>query len=321
MKAGRNILLWLLAFLVVGFLYLASSTDLIIKENEPEIVRISVIAAETDDDSYQNFRKGMEAAALDYYADVNFITLYEKDDWMQQETFIEREIADGCDGIILDPLDRLEASMVQTEKNTKVPFIFINDDVVIQDRSNGANFSFDFPAMGKELSQKLLEMDAEGINVFAGHKLYGASELWINALISEIPDLKINLFYPNGEEFTAEEMTQLLQTDGYPAVGLDLSSLHVMLDTLKNTSRLREDIPAVYALSSDASVLSGVRNRLFDGAFVTDGFAQGYLAVKELVMRCDHTNTSMESQILGNYYIEKEDLEAGTYDKILYPME
>ena len=54
---------WILYGIVLAVLFLLSSTDLIIKEEEAEIYPISVIVGDTTDDNYVNFRKGMERVA------------------------------------------------------------------------------------------------------------------------------------------------------------------------------------------------------------------------------------------------------------------
>ena len=68
-------------------------------------------------------------------------------------------------------------------------------------------------------------------------------------------------------------------------------------------------------------VLSGLERGLVDGICITDDYAEGYLAVSMAAARIGHHNTPMQSQTMEGHYIEKEDLEKGTYERILYPME
>ena len=64
MISKKEKLIWLLFGVVLVFLFLLSSTDLIIKEEERRIYPISVIVEDTSDASYVNFRKGMDRAAV-----------------------------------------------------------------------------------------------------------------------------------------------------------------------------------------------------------------------------------------------------------------
>ena len=101
---------WCAGVVLLVLLYLLSSTDLIIKEKEKEICRISVIIDNVNDNYYGNFREGMETAEKKYQADVNFITLYAENDEEQQESLIVREVKDGTNAVILARCGRISRS-------------------------------------------------------------------------------------------------------------------------------------------------------------------------------------------------------------------
>ena len=75
----RDTWLWVIYGFVLLFLYLISSTDLLIKERKNEIYPVSVILDDTTDESYQNFKKGVDRAAIELNADSllyrDFLTL------------------------------------------------------------------------------------------------------------------------------------------------------------------------------------------------------------------------------------------------------
>ena len=81
-KRGKLLIVLYMIFLVI--LFLMCSTDLIIREPEKEVYQIAVIVEDARDDNYGNFRKGMDQAAVEFNADVRFITLYEEMDAGQQ---------------------------------------------------------------------------------------------------------------------------------------------------------------------------------------------------------------------------------------------
>lgn len=85
--SNREKVLWCIAAGLLVFLFLLSSTDLIIKEKKREVYPISVIVEDVNDEYYVNFKKGMDKAAEKYQADVNFITLYraENEDGLQRQ--------------------------------------------------------------------------------------------------------------------------------------------------------------------------------------------------------------------------------------------
>ena len=87
-KRGKLLVVLYVVFLAV--LFLMCSTDLIIREPEKEIYQVAVIIEEARDDNYGNFRKGMDQAAMEFNADVRFITLYEKLNAEEQMELIDR---------------------------------------------------------------------------------------------------------------------------------------------------------------------------------------------------------------------------------------
>ena len=68
--AKQEKILWGFFAGILVFLYLLSSTDLIIKEKKTEIYPVSIVIGDTTDDYYVNFRKGVEPVSythLDVY--------------------------------------------------------------------------------------------------------------------------------------------------------------------------------------------------------------------------------------------------------------
>ena len=96
----REKLAWAACAVLLVFLYLASSTDLIIKEREVEIHPVSIILNDVNDAYYQNFKKGVDQAARDYYADTSYTTLYDEISQEQQLQLISREMEDGAQAIL-----------------------------------------------------------------------------------------------------------------------------------------------------------------------------------------------------------------------------
>ena len=82
----RDTWLWGIYGIALLFLYLISSTDLLIKERKTEIYPVSVILDNTTDEAYQNFKKGVDRAAIELNADVSIITLYEGGDASQRSS-------------------------------------------------------------------------------------------------------------------------------------------------------------------------------------------------------------------------------------------
>ena len=153
MNTKKGKIVWFLYVVLLVFLFLASSTDLIIKEKKNEIFPISVVIEDSDDADYVNFRKGMELAASELNADVSFITLYDKNDLEQQRALMEREQQDGAKALIVSPVngEKLEKDIAGSRLN--IPVILLNSR--LETSSAACVAAPDYVEMGKQLAEQM----------------------------------------------------------------------------------------------------------------------------------------------------------------------
>lgn len=321
----RKHLPWLLAAVSLAVLFFASSTDLLITEQSSEVSRISVILDDTSDDNYVNFRKGAEQAALELHADVRFITLYEAGSEEGQRELVLREQEDGAEALIVAAIGEAEASGMTASQLLHIPVIFLRGDVVIQNNYNAANLNSDYYALGRRMAEAVIERFSAAVPVYyiSTGKLYGASRRYLDGAESVLKDTG----YRRERTVRAVNETEMvkirrLEEEEKAAVliALDRTSL---LHAMKYRETLGEDshILGLYGPGTGVEVLSGLESGLVDGLCITDDYAEGYLAVSMAAARAGHHNTPMQSRTMEGHYIEKADLEKGTYERILYPME
>ena len=321
----RSHLLWLLSAGFLGVLFFASSTDLLITEQSSEVSRISVILDDVSDVNYENFRKGAEQAALELRADVRFITLYEAGSEEGQRELVLREQEDGAEALIISAMREREASEMIASQQVHIPVIFLRGDVVIQNNYSAANLNSDYYVMGRKLAETVTEHFPETVPVYyiSTGRLYGASRRYLDGAESILE----NTGYRRERSVRAVNETKMtkirrLEEEEEEAVliALDRTSL---LHAMRYREAKGEDgkILGLYGPGTGIEVLSGLERGLVDGICITDDYAEGYLAVSMAAARIGHHNTPMQSRTLEGHYIEKTDLEEGTYERILYPME
>lgn len=121
---GRIIASLTLMAVVLTALFIVSSTDLVIKERENTVYSIAVLVDAADDVGWDNFRLGMDRAALDMReADISFVTLYDEDQNEQQLEQLTREIEGGTQGIILKAENLGYQSVMLTQMPANVPVV------------------------------------------------------------------------------------------------------------------------------------------------------------------------------------------------------
>lgn len=317
-------MIWILYAALLVVLFLASSTDLIIKERKQEIYQISVIIEDSSDENYTNFRKGMEQAALEFHADVSFIALYEADNLEQQVERILREKQDGAGALIVSPVDDLALMNAVSDGKVALPLVFINTDMTGEAVS--ASISVDYTEMGKLLARKLEERHETTIPVylFGDKKRNRITKLFENGVLSELEQAgyEVRLFEKQAEGEYRKAIEALVYPDCEHGVivALDQTALKETASILADSSVYASYVDGLYGRGTSLEILNSLDLGLIRGICVTDDFAQGYRSVKTAVELM--TNQSAGDGMLQEiYYIEKEDLYTPAFEKMLYPIE
>lgn len=112
--------------ILLVFLFLASSTDFILKERVEESHKITVMMDISGAGIMDNFKMGANKAAIGEKIDVNFIDLSAFGDSEGQKAALEKEIQNGSEGIVLYCEDRKQAEAL-------IATAAVGDPVVLYD--------------------------------------------------------------------------------------------------------------------------------------------------------------------------------------------
>ena len=319
---------WIIYGVVLAVLFLVSSTDLIIKEEEAKIYPISVIIGDTIDENYVNFRKGMERAAMEFNGDVSFITLYEKGNIRQQRELMQREQEDGSRALIVDLVDGGMLSEMREEGLLSVPVICINGEgETAAGMNNAAVLTFDYYDMGHKLGEEILKehpmakrvhlLEAEDFDISGSLFSQGLSRALEGAGCEALPT---RLLY--GDKQPPEMLIEL--SEGEPGelifAAADPESLLAAAQILAEREEAAGYVDGLYGRGNTVPILNFLDRGIIQGLCVTDDFSSGYLSVKTAVELAE--NRSVENiTYLESYYIRREDLRNEKYEKMLYPIE
>ena len=323
--------LWIVSAAALTLLFLAASSDLIIREQTAEVYRISVILDEADDDSYQNFRRGVERAALELHADVSFMTLYQRGDGREQAELMLREQADGAEALLVPVIDEASVSSLLVSQTLHIPVIFLRGDMVIQNNFSSANVNSNYYQLGQLTGQAVLRRLAESrgakkVFYLSGGRPYGAGERFLEGVDSVLKEAGCTAeplvrAANETEILRIRALEELEDGTGAVLVAADPGSLVRAARYREQFSEENAAILGLYGPGTGMEALEYLEKGTVDGLCITDDFAEGYLAVRTAVEHIGHHTSPMESVTLEGHYIEKQDLDEGSYEKILYPME
>ncbi len=317
-------LLWGLMAVVLVFLYLLSSTDLIIKEKKTEIYPVSVIVSDTNDEFYANFRKGADKAAEEYNVDVSFITLFEKGDVARQMELLKREITDGASAVVLFPVKPEECAgrlddMVLNSPVIIMGTMFPNDQV-------RSGIAMDYEAQGKRLGQAIAEENDSSIPVFIFTEglEYGYNREIYAGLTSELK--KAGFCAELYEKENEETFRQIIEGTVYPGrkkailAAIDVESLDASAEIIADSPGYGSSITGLYGVGSTTKILTELDKGIIKGVIAANQFDAGYTCIEKAV-EAIHQRQEREQIVLESYYINKGNLRERRFEKILYPID
>lgn len=323
---GKEKFFWISYGIGLTLLFLLSSTDLIIKEEEARVHPISVIVEADSDDNYVNFKKGMDLAAVELNADVNFITLYEKGNRRQQEELLKREQQDGSSALIVAPVNGEAVLAMQEENQLVLPLVFINSEAV-GETGPAAAVTFDYFTMGENLgkeiaavrspNEKLYFLENEAMSV-AGRKFLEGIRSGV-AEEAEGPAASY-AWAPDAEKSKILEKLTEGRTQKIILVAPEPESLLEAAQMIEDTEGAEEWVAGLYGRGSSVPILNFLDKGIIKGLCITDDFSAGYLSVKAAIELAEGGSVQT-GNYLDSYFIRRGDLRNEKYEKILYPVE
>ncbi|MEG0780531.1 MAG: hypothetical protein RR426_07985 [Oscillospiraceae bacterium] len=177
---------------VLGVLAVALSLLLIQSirgTGEPPIYRVSVLTDGTESDYWENFRSGVNQAALEHNVDVRFITAYEGEPGRAQPAALRREWEGEADGVVVIPA--AGDGQLFTDAPTRLAAAVMGPK---PEKAKGAvcYVSADYDAMGARLGDTVAEMGAETCTLYLSPSGGAASSRLRFGLYRRLEELHID---------------------------------------------------------------------------------------------------------------------------------
>lgn len=326
MTIGKGKYLWLLSAAALVILFLASSTDWLIKDREREVHPISVIIGDTTDENYVNYRKGMEQAALELHADVRFITLYSAGSWPQQLDLIQREERDGAEALIIAPVNAAAASLMLNQQLRDIPVVFLNG--APGETAEADNLAFDYHGLGEQTAEAIIKNHGTeiGVCLVGMEKADEASRQFQYGILGVLKASGCPVFlysWNSEEEDSFQDVCRQLAKGGRSpkaVAALDPRTLLKLADSFSEDGMEETLEGRLYGRGTSVQILNHLGRGRIKGLCITDDFTAGYLSVECAVNRI-RNQSSAGDMVLHGAYIEQTDLRLARYEKMLYPIE
>lgn len=314
---------FILMGILILVLYLISSTELIFSDDtDHEIYNISVIIDDATDSTWQNYKKGMEQAAMDYNVDVSFITLYNERNASEQLDFIKREAQGDAEAIVLAAVDSIEIADGLKTFNT-LPHLVIMGTQLESEKVKASILS-----NGMELGEKLGNLIVEDLKkegtkipiyIFPGNTKQTSINERLQGLVQifELNECDFYIKDVKPEEIKEAMIKASNKTPQCVFIGLDTNLLSAMAEYQLSTKD--EKYQRVYGVGYTNYILSSLEKEQLSGIIVENDYLKGYLSIEAAVSLINHNRVEPEV-ILDTFIITPKTVHDQEYEILLYPI-
>lgn len=256
-------------------------------DQEKDIYQISYIYRnDSMEESQQAIRQGIEQAAKDFKCEVTAVAFDSSIDASEQLELINREVKNGADAILIEPVNEKEIADVLMKINKKIPVVQMNSWV--EGKENELpKVHVDNYKMGERLAakiakdmketQKVLLVESEMNYNDIAETCRGVKEFLENKGIV-IEEAEI----PNGETERAGVLPRILENpDAGVVVVFSTTQLELCGKFKKENAALSDT--AIYGIGKSNQVISYVEEKLIQAIGVTNEYSTGYLGAMKAV--------------------------------------
>ena len=264
----------LIILTVISYFYMTSA-----KTNQRR-VNISVVVYGSTAEKWTAFKQGVDQAASDLDAIVNFITLSGTNDSQEQQEQMERELENGAEGMVAAVADsRGMAEYITTTANV-VPIVLVESG--IYGNESLPCVSANAYEMGKELARQVTEETEKSVPIYIvqlgenrnsqKERLAGFRDGCESAGRAIVQSL-----YPN-----QESMKRVLESDEEQVLAaIDDLPLEMAVNVIGDS---RENIK-LYGIGSSEQIVFALDQGQIEGIVFQNEFNMGYEAVDVLVQK------------------------------------
>ncbi|MGL4791130.1 MAG: sugar ABC transporter substrate-binding protein [Anaerotignaceae bacterium] len=305
---------------VLIFLFLASSTDLIFKEKEPEVYQISVLIDWADDTGWENFKHGLEKAASQFNVDFSFVTLYEQNKVSQQIELVHREIAAGAQGIIISSENLTIMEKVLRNISVSIPVVVVGSTI----DSPRVKYSFDnnYEAVAQEVFKFATDEVEELKKITVATNTVNRNNVEIFCkTISDLGienEIEINRVQLQSLDECETLVEGIIASGGGVLISPEINTLNQLGKAIGGRG---EDV-VLYGVGWSKTTRSLIENNSIDVTAVKNDYKVGYLSMKYMVEHLSGIRSfPKQMQSTENILINNEDMYLKENMSILFPMD
>lgn len=273
MKRARKVIMLLISVCILALLLIAYTRA----DNKNETRRdykVSLIAYGNTSGAWNSLKEGVNQASIDYRIEVNFVNQLNASTVEEQEQLVKREIDNGCDAIIIAPIDSEAMTECIEEAKKSVDVILvensINDEDIETISANNYNMG---AALANSISYATLS--SKQVTLIMNGENRQSSIQRRDGFISVLGSRKYEIIKLKDFKNTFRS----LNLDNRVFISFDNESLEYTA-SLVAEHEINSD---VYGIGSGSTIVAYLDDRIIDGIVFQNEFNIGYTAIESLI--------------------------------------
>ena len=298
--------------LLVGII--AISAYAMIRSNyDDDVYKIAVIVENPGDDKWASFKAGAQDAGSDKRAVVEFINSSDISDISDQKTIIDKEIANGADAIITEPVTSVGTEDIIREISNKavLELVCSNAEADIDVEGKYAVTMPDNYQIGRAIGSEILirhtdDIKNKTIGIITGDQAREKFSQRYKGLIDSLEGKGVKIVWQVLIDDEDEaSLTEAIQNNPVDViVALDDEGLSLAAQATAESTYL----PEIYGEGNSVRNICYVDRGKITSMIVPDYFRIGYQSVVSVVEKINHKLTPMEDEIVDYRVINRENI-------------
>lgn len=320
----RRLYFGLLIFALVLIICWAS-VQMIGSNLDEETISISVIVSDSSNDRYIALREGLEQAAADNNVLLNFVSTASIVSLDEEMTIIERELENGADGIIVQPVSSAVAAEVTESLSTKTALMLLETDV--EPEGVCALTAPDNIAIGEDLAKEVLLDYGTGIlgkriGVLGGNQNQLCMQQRLQGLLDIFDKEGATPVWTisSTDDSLAEKLAKRQATDPIDIlITLGNDETETAVDYAISQAEAGNSFN-IYGAGCSEKAVYYLDKGTIEVLVVPNEFNMGYLSIQSLAKQLNFHETTAQSVTVDTLVIDKNNLYDEDNQKILFPI-
>lgn len=317
---NRNRIYFGLLMLMLVIVIVSSAYQMLNAGKKEETYHVSVIVDDGNSDRWIAMREGLEHAARDNHVDLNFV-FYGKFGSIEEELeLVRRELENGADGVIVQPVSGTEVFEVFEEISAKAAVVLLESDVEPQGLYGvvGPNNKEIGQALGNEIAEKLGDsLKGKTIGILCGNQEQIAMQERLVGVQEALEGTEAQILWILENHF-GQGKESLEEYDGNAPVeiliALGNEETEQAVDYVLTKSCL------LYGVGCSEKAVYYLDKGLIQSMVVPNEFNMGYLSVEQIAGQLGYRLSQTEGREVGYLVIDRENLYREETQKILFPI-